>query len=626
MRRARRSRSTTRSRARSSRGADYLAARSRFQAAQASERAATSEWLPTLHLDADFGTIGQTVETAHPTYTVGATVKMNVFDGGRTKARRIETLTALRQREAELADFKGRVEYDVRTALLDLRAADQQMQAAQTSVQLAADELQQARDRFAAGVASNLEVTQAQESVAARPKTYISALYATTWPKPRWRARIGIAESAVMNYLGGRSVMAEEKPSSPRGAGRWLVIAVAVVVRVLVAGIVWLRARGRESTDDAQIDGHITQISARVGGPVLEGERHQQPGGQGRDVLVRIDPREYQVAVERAKAELADAQANAAAARTGVPIARVETRRCEHGVAAACRRRRRRWPAPSSRSRPRAPISSPLRRVCARREATADEGGARRRAACAARRRRKRSRSSSSTRRSPQADAARAAADAAKSDVAAAQAAIAVAEQRAAAGARRGGRRPVPACHRADRARSSCRSPRRRPPPPRRACSRRRPRSRRRNSISSTPPQGADRRRRQPQDGRSSDRSIQAGQPLMALVDLDDVWVTANFKETQLKSMRPGQAATVEVDALGGREFQRARRQHRRRDRREVQPAAARERDRQLRQGRAARPGEDRPRAGPGSRSPLRPGMSVGADGRLREARASMTP
>src|SRR6185295_3562149 len=48
---------------------------------------------------------------------------------------------------------------------------------------------------------------------------------------------------------------------------------------------------------------------------------------------------------------------------------------------------------------------------------------------------------------------------------------------------------------------------------------------------------------------------VQAGQPLLALVQIDDVWVTANFKETQLKDMRPGQRAVVEVDALGGREF-----------------------------------------------------------------------
>ncbi|MGH9411583.1 MAG: efflux RND transporter periplasmic adaptor subunit, partial [Vicinamibacterales bacterium] len=48
---------------------------------------------------------------------------------------------------------------------------------------------------------------------------------------------------------------------------------------------------------------------------------------------------------------------------------------------------------------------------------------------------------------------------------------------------------------------------------------------------------------------------VQAGQPLMALVALQDIWVTANFKETQLNEMRPGQAATFSVDALGGREF-----------------------------------------------------------------------
>jgi membrane fusion protein (multidrug efflux system) len=49
---------------------------------------------------------------------------------------------------------------------------------------------------------------------------------------------------------------------------------------------------------------------------------------------------------------------------------------------------------------------------------------------------------------------------------------------------------------------------------------------------------------------------IQQGQPLMALVDLEHTWITANFKETQLKLMQPGQKVTVEVDALGGREFE----------------------------------------------------------------------
>ncbi len=183
---------------------DYLAAQSRLEAAQASRRAANAALFPSLHFDGDFGTIGQTVDTAHSTYTIGANLRVPIFDGGRTTARRIETEAALRQREAEVADFKSRVEYEVRSAFLDVRAADQQLQAAQANVQLASDELQQARDRFGAGVATNIEVTQAQESVAAASEAYIEALYAHNLAKASLARALGIAESAVSSYLGGR--------------------------------------------------------------------------------------------------------------------------------------------------------------------------------------------------------------------------------------------------------------------------------------------------------------------------------------------------------------------------------------------------------------------------------------
>lgn len=182
---------------------DYLAAKSRFEAAQAANQAANSALLPSVRVDADYGAIGQTPSNALVTYTLGATVKIPVFDAGRTKARRIEAASALRQREAELSDFRSRVEFDVRSALLDLRAADQQLQAAQTSVQLANDELRQARDRFAAGVASNLEVTEAQESVATASDVYVSALYTHNLAKATLARALGVAESAVMAYLGG---------------------------------------------------------------------------------------------------------------------------------------------------------------------------------------------------------------------------------------------------------------------------------------------------------------------------------------------------------------------------------------------------------------------------------------
>ena len=183
---------------------DYLAAQSRLEAARAARRAANGALLPSVSFDADFGAIGQTVDTAHSTYSFAATVRVPIFDGGRTVARRIEAEAFLRQREAEFADFRGRVEYDVRAAFLDVRAADEQLQAAQTNVQLAGSELEQARDRFGAGVASNLEVTQAQESVAAASDSYIAALYAHNIAKATLARALGIAESAVAAYLGGQ--------------------------------------------------------------------------------------------------------------------------------------------------------------------------------------------------------------------------------------------------------------------------------------------------------------------------------------------------------------------------------------------------------------------------------------
>ncbi len=182
---------------------DFLAAKSRVDAARASTRAANGALLPSFRLDADYGAIGQSFAAAHATYSLAATIHIPVFDGGKTAARRVETGSVLRQREAELADIGGRVEYEVRAALLDLRAADQQLQAANTNVQLAGAELQQARDRFGAGVANNLEITQAQEAVASASEQYISALYSHNLAKASLARALGIAESAVTTYLGG---------------------------------------------------------------------------------------------------------------------------------------------------------------------------------------------------------------------------------------------------------------------------------------------------------------------------------------------------------------------------------------------------------------------------------------
>ena len=126
-----------------------------------------------------------------------------LFEAGKVQARKAEGDALLQRRRAELEDVRGQIDIEVRTALLDLTAAAQQLDAAQTTLTLANQELEQARDRFAAGVASNIEVTQAQESVASASETYLAALYAHNLAKASLARAVGVAESAIMQYLGG---------------------------------------------------------------------------------------------------------------------------------------------------------------------------------------------------------------------------------------------------------------------------------------------------------------------------------------------------------------------------------------------------------------------------------------
>src|SRR5438067_12146689 len=98
-----------------------------------------------------------------------------------------------------------------------------------------------------------------------------------------------------------------------------LLIPVAVVI-VLAAGVwFWLTA-DRESTDDAQTEAHVVQISARVGGTVVAVSAKDNQTAEAGATLVQIDPRDYQIAVDRAKAELADAEASAKAAASTVGV------------------------------------------------------------------------------------------------------------------------------------------------------------------------------------------------------------------------------------------------------------------------------------------------------------------
>jgi len=180
---------------------DYLAAVEDVRAAEARRRAATAEHYPTLDIAGNYGAAGVNIGISHGAFQVGATLTIPITAGGKTHSDVLEAEAALRQSRQQLENLQGQIDYEVRIALLDLAAAADQVEVARSSVELANQTLTQARDRFAAGVTDNLEVVQAQESVAAANESYIAGLYAHNIAKLELATAIGFAEEGVNRYL-----------------------------------------------------------------------------------------------------------------------------------------------------------------------------------------------------------------------------------------------------------------------------------------------------------------------------------------------------------------------------------------------------------------------------------------
>ena len=182
---------------------DYLAALDRVRAAEASRRAVVGEGLPSFKLRADYGTIGLTLSTSLPTFNLTGELAVPIFEGGRQQGKLAEADADLRERRAEAEDMKTEVYYDVRSAFLDLQSTEEQLSAATRARELAALQLTQSRDRFAAGVVSNIEVVQAQEAVALASEQFINAQYGFNLAKAMLARSLGSAEDAVKALLGG---------------------------------------------------------------------------------------------------------------------------------------------------------------------------------------------------------------------------------------------------------------------------------------------------------------------------------------------------------------------------------------------------------------------------------------
>ena len=115
----------------------------------------------------------------------------------------MQTTVDRNNRRSELDDMKAQVYYEVRSAFLDLQATNEELQAATRGRDLSAQQLTQARDRFAAGIANNIEVIQAQEAVAQANEQYINAVFGYNLSKAVLGRALGSVEEAIEKYLGG---------------------------------------------------------------------------------------------------------------------------------------------------------------------------------------------------------------------------------------------------------------------------------------------------------------------------------------------------------------------------------------------------------------------------------------
>jgi membrane fusion protein (multidrug efflux system) len=328
-----------------------------------------------------------------------------------------------------------------------------------------------------------------------------------------------------------------EKATKRRSLVRWIILG-AVIVLAVAGFLVWRYMNSYEATDDAQVDGHINNISARISGYVLKVNVDDNQYVEQGAVLIQIDPRDYQVALERAKAELADAEATAQAMNLNVPVETIGTTTqvstseasllaAQAGVGAARRQldsaRAQLQQAEANNARAQADVAR-YSALVAKDEVSQqiyDQANATAKASAAA------------------VEGARAAVAAAEQQIAQAQGRVSEAE--AALQYSHTGPQQVAATQ-----------------------------ARARAAIAAVQQKRAALDQAQldltyctvtaPVSGVVNKRAevgmnVQPGQTLVSVVPLDDVWVTANFKETQLRRMKVGQRVTISVDAYG-REYQ----------------------------------------------------------------------
>ncbi|HXU32300.1 MAG TPA: HlyD family secretion protein [Thermoanaerobaculia bacterium] len=304
-----------------------------------------------------------------------------------------------------------------------------------------------------------------------------------------------------------------------------LVGVLALVIAVVGGAFVWRHLSGRISTDDAQVEGDSSPIASRVGGTIAKVLVRENDNVKAGTLLVAIDPRDYEIALSKAQADLAEAEANARGAHSNLPVASASSSSKLSMTASQLAGAQARLASAKAKLEEAKANSVRATQDLERTQTliAKDEIARRDYDAAVA--------SAAATKASK--DAAEAAVNEAERGIDAARAAL--------ADARTAPQQIEMANAKADSTDAKiaqARSALRKAELDLEYCS-----------------------VKAPVDGVVTRKSIEpgqviaAGQPLLSLVSLDDVWVVANFKESQLAKLRVGQRVEIEVDAYGGKSW-----------------------------------------------------------------------
>jgi outer membrane protein TolC len=167
-------------------------------------KAATAERFPTISFDGDFGDIGQNLAHSHSTFDAIGMLSVPLFQEGKLRGDAHLAQAQLDQEVAQLSNQRGQVQADVADSIYDIETAAKQVEVARSNVELAQQELSDAQERYKAGFADNLPVTQALASVAQANSQYVTSLYQHDVAKLELARAMGVVTEKYQQYLGAK--------------------------------------------------------------------------------------------------------------------------------------------------------------------------------------------------------------------------------------------------------------------------------------------------------------------------------------------------------------------------------------------------------------------------------------